>query len=103
MVSGPVAVRGRLKDPLGIAAHQTEEFPRQHRDFSRVDPVRAEDGAPTAFGALIKIVEPLLENLLGQFPCSGKFSKHLSRKGEVSPIDGPQKFGSKDGHVLGIT
>ena len=92
----------RFDDPVDIAAHQIEEFPAHHRDFRLVDPVGAEDGTTTAFGALIEVVEPLLENILGQVPGTGKLAQTFTRHREVAAIDRAQEFGPQDGHVFGI-
>jgi hypothetical protein len=103
MISRPVAVRCRLNDPVDVATHQVEKFPRHHCDFTGVDAVRAEDGAAPALRTLIEVVKPFLQNILRQFPRSSKSPEDPSGEGEVSSINGSQKLSPKDRHILGIS
>jgi hypothetical protein len=78
MISGPIAIRCRLDDPVNVAADQIEEFPGHHRDFTCIDAIRAEDRAAAALRALEEVIEPFLQDVLSEFPGSCKLSKNLS-------------------------
>jgi hypothetical protein len=75
------AIRGasRFKGELAefvfdVEAEQIEQLPADDRDLSLVDAVGAEDRTAAAFGALVEIVEPFLQNLYREVPGSGRFS-----------------------------
>ena len=58
--------------PVDVAAHQVQQLPADHRDFRGVDAVGAEDRAAAALGALVEVVEPLLQHVLGQLARAGQ-------------------------------
>ena len=77
VVAGAEAVGRRLDDPVDVAAHEVQQFPADHGDLGLVDAVGAEDGAAAALGALVEVVEPLLEDVLGQIPRPGQSSRRV--------------------------
>ena len=82
VVANAIARGGWLDDPLDVAAHQVQQLAADHGDFCRVDPVRAEHGAAPALGALMEVVEPLLEDVFGRSraPASGPNSRPAAVK-----------------------
>lgn len=85
------------------APYQAEKFPGHHGDLARIDPEGAKDGAAPAFGALVEVIEPFLQDLFGQFPGPHESSEDPSGDGEIPPIDRSQKLGAENRHVLGVT
>ena len=57
------AVGHRLDHPVDVEAQQAQQLPAHHGDLGRVDAEGAEDRAAAAFGALVEVVEPLLEDV----------------------------------------
>ena len=102
VVSRPEAVRCRLGDPVDVAADEVEEFPAHHGDLRLIDPVGAEDGTPAALGALVEVVEPLLEDVDRQVPGADEPAEALARCGEIAPVDGTQELRPQDRHVLRV-
>jgi hypothetical protein len=43
VISSAEAIRGGFEHPVGVAADQVEQLTADHRDFCRVDTVRAID------------------------------------------------------------
>ena len=80
VVPGPEAVGRGLDDPVDVDADQVQELAAHHGDLGRVDAVGAVDGAAAALGALVEIVEPFLENVLGQVARAREPSEDLSRR-----------------------
>ena len=67
VVSQPEAVGYRLDDPVHIEPQQPEQFAGHHGHFGGVDSVRTEDGTAPAFGTLEEVVEPLFDDVDGEF------------------------------------
>ena len=102
MVAGAETIGGRLHGPVDVAAHQVEEFPAHHGDLGLVDAVGAEDRTAPAFGALVEVVKPLLQNVFGQVARSGQAAERLSRIGKIAAVNRTQQLGPKNRHVFGV-
>ncbi len=72
VIAGAEAVGGGFQHPVDVDAHQVHQLARHHGDFGGVDAVRAEDRAAAALGALVEVVEPLLEDVLGEVAGAGQ-------------------------------
>jgi hypothetical protein len=82
-----------------------KQFAAHHGDFRGVDAIGAEDGAAAALGALVEVVEPLLDDVFSEFAagpaCPQKASDTPGQR-EVAAIDGAHQLRARHGHVLGI-
>ena len=72
MVADAETVGRRLNDPVDVAADQVQQFAADHRDLGGIDAIGAVDRAAAALRALIEVVEPLLDDLFGQFPAGAE-------------------------------
>jgi hypothetical protein len=102
MISCAVAIRCRFQHPIDIAAQKVEELPGHHRNFTGINAIRTEDGAATALGTLEEIIKPFFQDFLGKLPGSGVLSENFPGKGEIFSVNGSQKLGPEDGHILRI-
>jgi hypothetical protein len=102
MISHAVAIGGWIQNPIGVHTDKIQQLPAHHRDFCGVNAIRAEDCAAAAFGALIKVVEPLLDNFLGQISRAGQRAKETAREGKVTPVNGTQQLRAEYRHVLRV-
>ena len=80
VVAGAEAVGGGLQHPVDVAADQVQQFAADHGDLRRVDAVGAEDRAAAAFRALVEVVEPLLEDVLGEVAGAGELAEQAARR-----------------------
>src|SRR4030042_7092683 len=103
MISCAVAIRCRFQHPIDIAAQKVEELPGHHRNLAGINAIRTEDGAATALGTLEEIIKPFFQHFLSKVPGSGMLSENFSGKGEISSVNGPQKLGPEDRHILRIS
>ena len=102
VVAGAVAVVDRVHDPVDAETEVEQHLAHDDRDFRGVDAVGAEQGAAAAFGALVEVDEPLLDDVLVELAGSGELAEQTACGGEVLAVHGAQKFGAQHGHVLGI-
>ena len=78
MIAVAKAIGRRLEHPVGVAADEIQQLAAHHGDFRGVDAIRAEDGAAAAFGALVEVVEPLLDHIFGEFARAGQLAKNAA-------------------------
>ena len=89
-------------DPVDVEPEQPQQLPAHHGDFGRVDAEGAEDRAAPALGALVEVVEPLLDDVDGQLAAAGQLAEDLAQGGEVLAVDGSQQLGPQHRHVLRV-
>src|ERR1019366_10166862 len=85
-----------------VAADQVQQLAAHHGDFRRVDAVGTEHRAAAAFGALVEVVEPFLDNVFGKFAPAGERAKDAARQGEIAAIHGADQLRAQHRHVLGV-
>ena len=102
MIADAEAVGRGLKHPVDVAADEVQQLAAHHGDFGGVDSIRAEDGAAAALGALVEVVEPLLDHILGEFAAAGKLAENAPGQREVAAVDGAHQLRARHRHVLGI-
>ena len=102
MVARAVAVGHRLHDPVDAKPDFMQQFASNGRDFGRVDAVGAEKRTAAALGALVEVVEPLLDHVLGKLAAPRNLAEQLADKREILAVDRAQKFGAQHGHVFRI-
>ena len=81
VVADAEAVGGRLQHPVDVAADQVQQLAADHGDLGGVDAVGAEDRAAAALGALVEVVEPLLDDVFGQVARAGQRGRRGGRSG----------------------
>ncbi len=79
VVAGAEAVGRGLQHPVDVAADQVQQLAADHGDFRGVDAVGAEDRAAAALGALVEVVEPLLDHVLGEVARAGQRAEESGR------------------------
>src|ERR1019366_10289771 len=78
VIARPKTVGGGFEHPVDVAADQIQQLAVHHGDFRRVDAVGTEHRAAAAFGAMVEVVEPFLDNVFGQFAAAGERAKDAS-------------------------
>jgi hypothetical protein len=96
-------VTHRLEHPVDVATHQMEELSPHHGHFAGVNPVGTEDRTATTFRTLIIVVEPFLDDVLGEFSGSCEFAKELALPSKLPLVDRSQELGSQNRHIFGIS
>jgi hypothetical protein len=92
MIAGAKAIGGWLGDPVNVHADKVQQLTPNHGYFGSVDTVGTEHRTTAAFGALIEVVKPFLDDVFGQFPAARERPKQLASRGEVTPIDAAHEF-----------
>ncbi len=91
MVARTEAVGCRLHHPVDVAAEQVQQLAADHGDLGRVDSVGAEHRAAPAFGALVEVVEPLLNDVFGKLASARQPAEEAAGQGEIAPVDGAHR------------
>jgi len=102
MVAGAVAIGRGFHDPVDVAAHQVQQLARHHGDLRRIDAVGAVHRAAPALGALVEVVEPLLEHIHRQVAAAGQPAERASGGREVPAVDRAEQLGAQHRHVPGV-
>ena len=102
VIAGAEAVGGRLQHPIDVASEQVQQLAADHGDLSRVDAVGAEDRAAPAFRALVKVVEPFLDDVFGQLAPARQRAEDAARQGEIAPVNRADQLGAQHRHIFGI-
>ena len=102
VVAGEGAVLHRIHDPVNTEAELMQHFADKGRDFGGIDAVGAEQGATSAFGALVGVVEEFLDDAVVQLPGADGFAEELAQHGVIAAVEGAEKLDPEHGHVLRI-
>jgi hypothetical protein len=97
-----VALGHRGQAPVDIDADGTEQLPAQDGHLGHIDAVGTEEGTAPADGALVQVVEPFLDDVLGEVPGPGHFPQDPPDLLEIAAVDRPQELGPQHRHVLGV-
>ena len=103
VISCPITIGNRRRDPVCVQTEQIEQLPADNRDFGRINAVRAKQGTTAAFGALEEIGPPLLQHIICQFSCPGNRPKKFSRRRVFLSVDRSEKLGPENRHIFGIS
>ena len=79
-----------------------EQFADDGRDFGGIDAVGAEQRAAAAFGALVEVGEPFLDDVGGQLAGARNLAEETPGGGEVAAVHGTEQFRAQHRHVLRI-
>jgi hypothetical protein len=102
VVADAVGIGGRLEDPVGVAADEIQQLAHEHGDLRRIDPERTVDRTAPALGALVEVVEPFLDDVLGQLAAARQRAEQATAEREVAAIDRAHEFSARHRHVLRV-
>ena len=97
-----VAVGNRPGYPFRVQAQQVQQLAAHEGDLGLVYAVGAEHRAAAALRALVEVVMPFLDDVLGEVARAHQLAEQLAGRGEVAAVHRAQQLRAHHRHVLGV-